>query len=60
MVEIFGCFCFPVNASTSWDSEKNGFYFRMSFELWRYESVLKNFTFHNRVVGLQLNITASK
>jgi hypothetical protein len=50
---------FPVDASTSWDSENSGFYFRLSFELWRYDPVLKSFTFHNRVVGLQLNMTGS-
>jgi len=48
---------FPVDAHTSWDSEKSGFYFRLSFELWRYDVALKSFRFHNRVVGLQLNMT---
>lgn len=50
---------FPVDASTSWDSENSGFYFRLSFELWRYDTILKSFRFHNRVVGLQLNMTSS-
>ena len=50
---------FPVDASTSWDSENSGFYFRLSFELWRYDTMLKSFRFHNRVVGLQLNMTSS-
>jgi len=50
---------FPVDASTSWDSENSGFYFRLSFELWRYDVALKSYSFHNRVVGLQLNMTGS-
>lgn len=48
---------FPVDASTSWDSENSGFYFRLSFELWRYDPVLKSFRFHDRIVGLRLNMT---
>jgi hypothetical protein len=48
---------FPVDASTSWDSEKDGFYFRLSFELWRYDFASENFRFYDRVVGLRLNMT---
>ncbi len=48
---------FPVDASTSWNSEDNGFYFRISFELHRYDAALKGFSFHDRVVGLRLNMT---
>lgn len=48
---------FPVNASTSWDSERNGFIFRLSFELWHYDTTLKSLSFHDRIVGLQLNMT---
>jgi hypothetical protein len=51
---------FPVDASTSWDSENNGFYLRISFELWRYNSTLKDFSFDNRLVGLRLNMTISE
>jgi len=50
---------FPVDAHTSWDAENAGFYFRLSFELWRYDMVLKSFMFHNRIVGLRLNMTDS-
>ena len=50
---------FPVDASTSWDSENSGFYFRLSFELWRYDTMLKSFRFHDRVVWLRLNMTGS-
>jgi uncharacterized membrane protein len=48
---------FPVDASTSWDSEDNGFYFRLSFELWRYNATLDDYSFDNRIVGLVLNMT---
>jgi uncharacterized membrane protein len=48
---------FPVDASTSWDSENNGFYFRLSFELWRYNATLNDYRFDNRLVGLRLNMT---
>lgn len=51
---------FPVDASTSWDSEYGGFYFRLSFELWRYNATVKDFSYHDRVIGLQLNITISE
>jgi len=47
----------PVDAYTSWDSENSGFYFCLSFELWRYDTVLKSFRFHDRIVGLRLNMT---
>lgn len=50
---------FPVDASTRWDSKHGGFYFCLSFELWRYDTMLKSFRFHDRVVGLQLNMTSS-
>jgi len=49
----------PVGASTSWNSENNGFYFRLSFELWHYDASLKEISFHDRIVGLHLNMTSS-
>ena len=51
---------FPVDASTSWDSEHNGFHFWLSFELWRYDVTSKSFSFDNSVVGLPLNMTVSQ
>ena len=48
---------FPVDASASWDSEDNGFYFRLSFEMYRYAAALKDFSFDNQVIGLRLNMT---
>ena len=48
---------FPVDVSTSWDSKNRGFYFRLSFELWIYDAAINSFSFHDRVVGLRLNMT---
>lgn len=50
---------FPVDATTHWDSESNGFYFQLFFELWRYDKVSKIFSFHDRFVGIWLNMTSS-
>jgi uncharacterized membrane protein len=47
----------PVNAYTHWTAERNGFYFQLFFELWRYDVSLKSFSFDNRFVGLWLNMT---
>ena len=48
---------FPVDASVMWDPEKEGYFFVLFFELWRYDNILKSFRFHDRVVWLQLNMT---
>ena len=50
---------FPVDASVSWDSENNGFFFQLFFELWRYDMELHGFRFHERFVGIWLNMTSS-
>jgi len=50
---------FPVDASTSWDSENSGFFFQLFFELWRYDVVSRAFRFHDRFVGIWLNMTSS-
>ena len=50
---------FPVDVHTGWDAENGGFDFRLSFELWHYDSESKSFIFHNCIVGLPLNMTAS-
>lgn len=49
----------PVDATTHWDSENNGFYFHLFFELWRYDEVSKIFRFHDRFIGIWLNMTSS-
>jgi len=48
-----------VDASTSWDSRRNGFYFELFFELWRYDADLRSFRFDDRSVGIWLNMTSS-
>lgn len=49
----------PVVASADWDSENQGYFFELFFELWRYDVESDDFMFDNRYVGLRLNITAS-
>jgi len=48
---------FPVNCASTWDSDRNGFYYQVFFELWLYDD--KDFQCHNRFVGLWLNMTGS-
>ena len=46
-----------VDCSSSWDSEDNGFSFQLFFELWVYTSESSTFEFHDRFVGIWLNMT---
>lgn len=46
-----------VDKSTSWDSENNGYFYQFFIELWIYDTASRNFRFHNRFVGLWLNVT---
>jgi len=48
---------FPVDVFSSWDSEQDGFYFQLFFELWLYSGDLQGFEFHDRFVGIWLNMT---
>lgn len=50
---------FPVNSSSKWDSERKGFYYQLFFELWLYNMTLRSFQYHNRFVGIWLNMTGS-
>jgi len=50
---------FPVNSISTWDADKNGFYFQIFFELWLYNVNSSNFQYHNRAVRLLLNMTDS-
>jgi len=49
---------FVVNSSARWDSEYKGFYFQLFLELWLYDTALQKFQYHNRFVGIWLNMTA--
>lgn len=40
-----------------WDSENNGYFYQLFLELWIYDAASRNFRFHNRFVGLWLNVT---
>ena len=50
---------FPVNCTSTWDSDRNGFYYQMFFELWLYNTMSNSFQYHNRFVGIWLNMTSS-
>jgi len=50
---------FLVDFSSSWDSENNGFYYQLFFELWLYDATSRGFRFHDRFVGIWLNATGS-
>jgi len=47
-----------LNASTSWDSVYDGFFFQLFFELWLYDTRQESFEFQNRFAGIWLNMTA--
>ncbi len=47
-----------VGSSSIWDSENSGFHFQLFFELWLYDVALQSFSFHERFVGIWLDITA--
>jgi len=47
-----------VGYSSIWDSEYSGFYFQLFFELWLYSSTESSFQFHDRFVGIWLNMTS--
>jgi hypothetical protein len=40
-----------------WDSESHGFLFQLFFELWLYDLASQGFQYHNRFVGVWLNMT---
>ena len=46
-----------VGCSSVWDSEYSGFYFQLFFELWLYNTTESSFQFHDRFVGIWLNMT---
>lgn len=49
---------FPVVSSSGWDLENSGFYYQLFFELWLYDVASQGFEFHDRFVGIWLNVTA--
>ena len=50
-------FRFSVNKTAVRNEEDRGFYFQVFFELWRLDEATSEFQYHNRFVGLWLNMT---
>lgn len=48
---------FEVDSSSTWDSNYSGFYFQLFFELWTYGASSRSFKYHDRFVGVWLNMT---
>ena len=48
---------FEVNCTATWDSEYEGYFYELFFELWMYDNVVNGFQYHNRFVGIWLNMT---
>jgi hypothetical protein len=46
-----------VDLQAGWDSENQGFYGHVFFELWRYDAASHGLQFHDRFVGFWLNMT---
>lgn len=49
---------FVVDYSSMWDSENMVFFYQLFFELWIFDDVGSSFRYHNRFVGLWLNMTS--
>jgi len=48
---------FSVYSPSRWNSENKGFYYQLFFELWLYNITSQSFQFHDRFIGIWLNIT---
>ena len=48
---------FEADYVSKWDSEYEGFYFQLFFELWLYDLTSRSFRYHDRSVGVWLNVT---
>lgn len=51
---------FSVNKPSVWNANTTVFYYQLFFELWIYSSEVGEFTYHNRAVDLQLNVTSTR
>ena len=51
---------FSVDCFSAWDSENRGFFYQLFFELWLYDRESQGFKYHNRFVGIWLNMTGSQ
>jgi len=52
-------FVFQVDGFSLWNEERRGFYYQLFFELWLYNKTSSSFQYHNRFVGIWLNMTGS-
>lgn len=50
---------FSVDSFSMWDAEHSGFYYQLFCELWLRDVASRSFRYHNRFVGLWLNLTGS-
>jgi uncharacterized membrane protein len=50
---------FTVNKQAEWDMNSTGFYYQLFMELWIFDPISSSVEFHNRFVGLYLNLTRS-
>ena len=48
-----------VDKVAAWDQANKGFYYQLFFELWRYNATVSAFQYHDRFVGLWLNVTVA-
>jgi len=46
-----------VNKPASWNINYTGYYYQLFFELWIFNKEIDDFQFHNRFVGIWLNMT---
>ena len=57
-LSVGGCGFF-VDRFVAYNSTYNGYYFELFFELWRFDVGVSEFRYHNRFVGIRLNMTSS-
>jgi len=48
---------FSVDKLAPWDGKNNGYYYQLFVELWIYMVESDGFEYHNRFVGIWLNMT---
>jgi len=54
---LLGDYAVYVNKMSVWNSTSSEFCYQLFFELWIYNSTISGFQFHNRWVGLRLNMS---
>jgi hypothetical protein len=54
---LIGEYAVDVSKTAVWNETSNAFYYQLFFELWVYNATVSGFQFHNRWVGLWLNMS---